>query len=232
MLLTDHLNLSELPVALVGNHLRIGLLVFALLLGIIVVWRLRRQKLAIQPNISSALGIGPIQQQKSGLFAAPQFADRLSRQQRTELDAEDTSKPRVGYALDFDNEVTSVTPPQADRLIVGYLVRVTSEPRLPAKLTIYGTSSLFSAECQIAIGRHRKHNTVVISDKSVSREHAVIVRRAEQLFIRDKGSSAGTLLNWKRLASDEELPLRHNDILAFGETVYEFCIQPIDRKIG
>jgi predicted component of type VI protein secretion system len=233
MMLTNDLNFAELPVAMGGNSLRIVLLALLLLLALLVILRLRRQKrvsqhwaapLTTQQDVLFAQNGGPIPQQKSGLFAAHQVVERPPARQRAPQEEEETAKPLAGYALNVDDEATLVNRPQLDRLLVGYLIRVTSEPRLPAKLPLYGSAPAFAAECQIAIGRHRKHNAVVISDKSVSREHAVIVRRADQLFIRDKGSTAGTLLNWQRLPTENEQPLQHNDILVFGETVYEFCI--------
>lgn len=106
--------------------------------------------------------------------------------------------------------------------IIGYLVRATSDPNLPKELPIYGLNAAPGQLRQIHIGRHSKHNTVVINDKSVSREHAVILQRDGRLFLRDNASTAGTFLNWKRLNPGEELLLRHNDLIGFGQIAYEF----------
>ena len=62
-----------------------------------------------------------------------------------------------------------------------------------------------------------------------SREHAVIVQKEGRLYLRDNASTAGTFLNWKRLQAGEELLLRHNDIVSFGEIVYEFRAQGEDE---
>jgi pSer/pThr/pTyr-binding forkhead associated (FHA) protein len=70
---------------------------------------------------------------------------------------------------------------------------------------------------------------VVINDKSISREHAVIVQRAGRLYLRDNGSTSGTFLNWKRLNAGEELLLRHNDLISFGQIVYEFRLHGEDE---
>lgn len=141
---------------------------------------------------------------------------------------------------DFEDEVTVVPArmedeeatyrtEQVERPIVGHLIRTTSDPNLPRELPIYGLNARAGELRQIHIGRHSKHNTVVISDKRISREHAVIIQRDGRLYLRDNASSAGTFLNWKRLNPGEELLLRHNDIISFGEVVYEFRLHGEDE---
>ena len=73
-------------------------------------------------------------------------------------------------------------------------------------------------------GHHAAH-AEAHDDPRVSREHAVLIQRDEQLYLRDNGSSAGTFLNWKRLNPGEELLLRHNDLISFGEVAYELQLQ-------
>lgn len=120
-----------------------------------------------------------------------------------------------------DEEATYRTQAVA-RPIIGYLLRSTSDPNLPKELPIYGLNPAPGQTRQIYIGRHSKHNTVVINDKSVSREHAVIIQREGRLFLRDNASTAGTFLNWKRLNPGEELLLRNHDLIGFGQIAYEF----------
>lgn len=120
-----------------------------------------------------------------------------------------------------DEEVTYRTQAVA-RPIIGYLLRSTSDPNLPKELPIYGLNPAPGQTRQIYIGRHSKHNTVVINDKRVSREHAVLIQREGQLFLRDNASTAGTFLNWKRLNPGEELLLRTHDLIGFGQIAYEF----------
>ncbi|MFN8492209.1 MAG: ATP-binding cassette domain-containing protein [Caldilineaceae bacterium] len=109
--------------------------------------------------------------------------------------------------------------------LLGYFVRVTNNPNLPSELPIYGLQPAAGETRQIHIGRHTKHNTVVINDKTVSREHAVLIQKEGRVYLRDNASTAGTLLNWRRLKTGEELLLRHNDVVGFGEIVYEFRTQ-------
>ena len=113
--------------------------------------------------------------------------------------------------------------------VIGFLVRATSDPNLPKELPVYGLNPAAGEVRQIHIGRHSKHNTVVINDKSISREHAVIVQRSGRLYLRDNGSTSGTFLNWKRLNPGEELLLRHNDLISFGQIVYEFRLHGEDE---
>lgn len=120
-----------------------------------------------------------------------------------------------------DEEATYRTQAVA-RPIIGYLLRSTSDPNLPKELPIYGLNPAPGQTRQIYIGRHSKHNTVVINDKRVSREHAVLIQRDGQLFLRDNASTAGTFLNWKRLNPGEELLLRTHDLIGFGQIAYEF----------
>jgi len=120
-----------------------------------------------------------------------------------------------------DEEATYRTQAVA-RLIIGYLLRSTSDPNLPQELPIYGLNPAPGQTRQIYIGRHSKHNTLVINDKRVSREHAVMIQREGQLFLRDNASTAGTFLNGKRLNPGEELLLRTHDLIGFGQIAYEF----------
>ena len=127
-----------------------------------------------------------------------------------------------------DDEVT-YRAQEVEQVVIGYLVRANSDPNLPKELPIYGLNPAPGEVRQIHIGRHSKHNTVVINEKSISREHAVIVQRAGRLYLRDNGSTSGTYLNGKRLNAGEELLLRHNDLISFGQAVYEFRLHGEDE---
>ena len=121
-----------------------------------------------------------------------------------------------------DDEATYRLRETIDMPLLGVLVRVTNDPNLPQQLPVYGLNPGPGEARQIHIGRHTKNNTVVINDKSISREHAVIIQKDGRLYLRDNASTAGTYLNWRQLKPGEELLLRHNDLISFGEIVYEF----------
>lgn len=140
-------------------------------------------------------------------------------ERREVIDDELTSVPWPALG---DDDATYRLPEAIEQPIIGYFIRVTSDPNLPSELPLYGLNPVRGELRQIHIGRHSKNNTVVINDKNISREHAVIVQKEGRLYLRDNASTAGTFLNWKRLKPGEELLLRHNDIVSFGEIVYEF----------
>ncbi len=121
-----------------------------------------------------------------------------------------------------DDEATYRLRETIDMPLLGVLVRVTNDPNLPQQLPVYGLNPAPGEARQIHIGRHSKNNTVVINDKSISREHAVIIQKDGRLYLRDNASTAGTYLNWRQLKPGEELLLRHNDLISLGEIVYEF----------
>jgi pSer/pThr/pTyr-binding forkhead associated (FHA) protein len=141
---------------------------------------------------------------------------------RTPVEEDDYDEATVVPLRFDDNEATYRLHQAIDLPLLGTLVRVTNDPNLPQQLPVYGLNPGPGEARQIHIGRHSKNNTVVINDKSISREHAVIIQKDGRLYLRDNASTAGTYLNWRQLKPGEELLLRHSDLISFGEIVYEF----------
>ncbi|MCB9419038.1 MAG: FHA domain-containing protein [Ardenticatenaceae bacterium] len=78
-----------------------------------------------------------------------------------------------------------------------------------------GTSFLLTADV-IRIGR-TAGNDIVISDPEMSRQHAQLVRQADNYAIQDLGSTNGTFVNYQRVTG--LTLLSHGDVIAFGEAV-------------
>lgn len=60
----------------------------------------------------------------------------------------------------------------------------------------------------------------------VSRLHAVVKRKAEQIILMDLGSSNGTYLNGKRIPPNVEQILRHGDVTMLGKLKIQILLKP------
>lgn len=67
---------------------------------------------------------------------------------------------------------------------------------------------------------------LVVSDTSISRKHAMIVRRADGFFISDLGSTNGSFVNKDMV--EEPLPLDEGDKVTVGTVVFKFTYQDKD----
>jgi DNA-binding NtrC family response regulator len=80
----------------------------------------------------------------------------------------------------------------------------------------------------------RENNDLIVSDKTVSREHLEIEYTADSFLLRDLGSTNGTFLNGSRV---KEVYLSPGDLIKVGNTTMEFVafdekikIEPSDRE--
>src|SRR5271163_3247788 len=80
----------------------------------------------------------------------------------------------------------------------------------------------------IAIGSHPK-NDVVADDKTVSRRHATITRKANGFELADLGSTNGTYVNRRRLT--EPVALKPGDEIKFGSVRFAFNPQSAPRRM-
>jgi hypothetical protein len=60
----------------------------------------------------------------------------------------------------------------------------------------------------------------------VSRLHAVVKRKSEQVMLMDLGSSNGTYLNGKRLPPNLEQIMRHGDVALLGKLKIQILLKP------
>jgi len=68
----------------------------------------------------------------------------------------------------------------------------------------------------MSIGR-APEGAIVVSDRSVSRRHAVIRHRNGDLILEDAGSSMGTFVNDQAVRPGEPLVLQDGDVIRFGQ---------------
>jgi hypothetical protein len=69
---------------------------------------------------------------------------------------------------------------------------------------------------EISIGRGRKENDYRLSGSQISRIHARVYKRDENLYLRDAGSTNGTFVNSVRLTGEDEVKLNRGDVVAFA----------------
>ena len=83
--------------------------------------------------------------------------------------------------------------------------------------TVFGTNRIvpFSG----TYGRNRDSD-IRITDESVSRDHAVLLRRKEGWFVNDVGSKNGTYVNHTRI--HERTPVMIDDVITVGDKSYLF----------
>lgn len=74
---------------------------------------------------------------------------------------------------------------------------------------------------RLTIGR-APHNDLVLSDSTVSREHAILAGAEGRWTIEDCGSFNGTALNGNRLPPGRPLTVRHGDRIEIGSQVLLF----------
>ena len=74
-----------------------------------------------------------------------------------------------------------------------------------------------SLTAKITIGRSSDCD-IVVDNKLVSRQHAVIQKIRDAYFLKDDGSTNGTFLNDRRIPSDKYVKLNPGDKITVGST--------------
>jgi hypothetical protein len=96
-----------------------------------------------------------------------------------------------------------------------------------AELTdINNGNDVFSLSAnRTVVGRNQEFADIFLGDKTVGRMHAELIRKAENWFVKDRGSVNGTKLNGNKLEDDEEHPLSDGDKLEFADRCFVFSIK-------
>lgn len=76
------------------------------------------------------------------------------------------------------------------------------------------------------VGRHPK-NKIRLNDREISKEHAIIERRASEWWVKDLRSSNGTYVNGRRIT---EMRLNHADEILLGSMRLVFTIESGEEK--
>ena len=92
---------------------------------------------------------------------------------------------------------------------------VTQENTLNKHIFYFHSTVEVGKEVRFNVGR-TANNDVVIVDYTISKQHAIIIRRQNQFLIVDQGATNGTTLNMNKIEPNTEYPLKGNDLLAFG----------------
>jgi hypothetical protein len=111
---------------------------------------------------------------------------------------------------------TSQVSPPAPANAAGWILKGTDAQGRPVRLEIPETL-LAGHRDGLFIGRNSGQSQLVISDNSISKQHAQIRRAGGALVVVDRQSANGTAVNGRFGKPNEEMPLRAGDTLTLGE---------------
>lgn len=75
------------------------------------------------------------------------------------------------------------------------------------------------------IGKDKSRNQLVLKEGSVSRLHAVLTIRGQEVFLTDLDSTNGTYVNGQKVEKNQPVPINNSDELAFSREVYLFKVK-------
>jgi len=134
--------------------------------------------------------------------------------------------PRVADA-GHTGELAPGAPPEAPAVAAAE-PRPSAPTPLPPRLIVVEsadpaelpTGTTFTLTAVTTIGRGTHNSISLPSDKYASTNHALVFVREGALYLRDRGSTNGTLLNGKR--AEGEILLHDGDRLSVGTTVLRY----------
>jgi hypothetical protein len=119
---------------------------------------------------------------------------------------------------------TAPAPPQ--KILLDDAAPVASDPPVPATLVsspslVMDNGDVFSIpDGDTSVGREAGNALSLVTESTVSRRHATLVRSGASVAIRDEGSSNGTYVNGVKISSETEL--KPGDQVQFGEVRFRF----------
>lgn len=130
-------------------------------------------------------------------------------------DSENFQSPQQFQDEDVNDEKTSTGIKQH----LDYSLKVFKENSFLQEIAIEGSKWTF--------GRG-KESDYTINSKKASRNHFVLMRIGPSFYVRDLGSSNGTLLNNQQLPSNQEVELKSGDYIELAEFKFIFEIKDKD----
>jgi hypothetical protein len=132
--------------------------------------------------------------------------------EKTDTTADETGE----YDTYFSNTVSPLSDVSDDRL--GRTVFIESDPKDIEGLLIeknrkneYPLTSF-----PFTIGKLKDRCELELNDRSVSRIHARILKKDDQYYLQDCGSTNGTFLNGIQLQAEETVPIEKDDEIGIG----------------
>ncbi len=99
------------------------------------------------------------------------------------------------------------------------------EPKLHARIRLWSNDKHYDMRgTELRVGSDSASNDVVIANKNVSRNHLTISLIKGKFFVRDNGSTNGTLLNGARLQPGTEVHINNGDRLVAANEIMDFEI--------
>lgn len=124
--------------------------------------------------------------------------------------------------------VAQASSPQDTRelalMLVQQALATNGEDAAPRVVVVAGPDEgkqlpLLRAGAPVVVGRGHGVD-LALDEPDASRRHVQIVRKAEQVWVRDLGSKNGSLLQGRRLPPDRDVPWRAGEELRIGQDVF------------
>lgn len=93
-----------------------------------------------------------------------------------------------------------------------------------------GTKKEIDINSFVTIGRDERNTLGLFKDDSIAQQHAEVKQEEGRYIIEDKGSSAGTLVNSKRISGRQEL--KDGDMIEIGQTRIVFSQSSVQTCTG
>jgi hypothetical protein len=83
------------------------------------------------------------------------------------------------------------------------------------------SNPLFNPEIKSGdvIGREGDINTTCLNNDEVSNKHASFIKEGDAWFIRDEGSTNGTMVNWRPIAPHKKVPLSNGSVIVLADGI-------------